>query len=139
MGAVENVRMEKIRTSRGAPRAATGRYPFRDHRSVTEIDTGRQGLTPRAAELLAYLRERETTPSYREMARALGLNSMAVIHELVHQLEGRGAVTVQRGAGGHVLPFSVRVVTKRASLGSVATDDLLDELQRRGIRWTRAA
>jgi DNA-binding IclR family transcriptional regulator len=114
-------------------------YPFRAHRSVADVDTGRQGLTPRAAKLLAYLREQETTPSYDEMRRFLGAGSKHTVHALVAQLVERGAVTVERYRNGWIKPHSLRVVDKRVNLGSVATADLVAELERRGHSRARAA
>lgn len=53
------------------------------------------GLTPRQRELLAYLRERDTCPTYREMGRALGYaesNLTQPIHDLLNALEERGYI-----------------------------------------------
>jgi hypothetical protein len=123
----------------GEGRAAPGPYPFREHRSVADVDAGRRGLTPRAAELLAYLRERETTPSYAEMGRLLGVKSKSSVWRLVAQLEERGAITLDRFPNGNTKPHSIRVVGSRTNLGSVSTQDLFAELHRRGIRWPVAA
>jgi hypothetical protein len=43
--------MQKVsQATHGAPRAATGHYPFRDHRSVAQIDAENRELTLRFAE-----------------------------------------------------------------------------------------
>jgi SOS-response transcriptional repressor LexA len=84
-----------------------------------------QGLTPKAGELLAYLRERTTTPSYEEMGRALGLKSQ--VARLVDQLEGRGFV--ERIPGRR---RSLKVVVDKPDLSTVATESLVAELCRRG-------
>lgn len=52
-------------------------------------------LTPRARELLAFLRSRETCPTYREMAAALGYQGRAGLSNvtrLLMQLEERGYI-----------------------------------------------
>lgn len=67
------------------------------------------GLTPRQAQLLQYLRSRAgepVSPTYREMAKAVGENSTSGVHRLVHALEKRGHVKLIPGA-----PRSVVVVS----------------------------
>lgn len=51
------------------------------------------GLTPRQRELLAYLSERETCPSYGEMRAALKLASKSSVARLVDGLWERGYVS----------------------------------------------
>lgn len=54
------------------------------------------GLTKRQSELLKFIREYRrqngVSPSYREMAKALSLNSSSGIHRLIQGLESRGAI-----------------------------------------------
>jgi SOS-response transcriptional repressor LexA len=123
------------------PAPASEPYPFRTHRTVAGTDAGQEmrGLTPRAVELLTYLRERDTTPSYEEMKQAIGAGSKHTVFRLVCQLEERGAITLDRYANGHTKRHSIRVVDKRVNLGSVATADLIAELERRGSRSRMAA
>lgn len=47
-------------------------------------------LTPRQAELLAYVESRATSPSLEEIRAALGLRSKTAAHRLVVHLERRG-------------------------------------------------
>ncbi|KAA0117858.1 hypothetical protein CIW48_27015 [Methylobacterium sp. P1-11] len=59
-------------------------------------DARAYGLTTRARELLAVLREwilvRGVTPTYAELAEEVGLNSKSGVHRLISQLEARGLV-----------------------------------------------
>lgn len=54
-----------------------------------------QGLTPTQDKLLRYLEEREgrVSPTYQEMADAIGLKARSGIHRLIDGLEERGYVT----------------------------------------------
>lgn len=55
------------------------------------------GLTARARELLVYLSERDTCPSFEEMQAALGLASKSGVYRLIEQLERRGYIRRQPG------------------------------------------
>lgn len=68
------------------------------------------GLTPRARALLVYLTERETCPTYREMAAALELKAVSQIASLVRQLESRGYIRIR----GHRWRLGVRRHRQRA-------------------------
>lgn len=50
------------------------------------------GLTLRQRELLVYLRERETCPSYREIIAALGWQSIGTLTRVLNGLEERGCI-----------------------------------------------
>ncbi len=50
------------------------------------------GLTPRQRELLAYLSERETPPSFDEMRCAIGVKHKSSVFHLLNGLEERGYV-----------------------------------------------
>ena len=55
-------------------------------------------LTPRQAELLAYIKERiaanNVAPSVREMQTQLGASSTSIIHGLLQQLKDRGHISI---------------------------------------------
>lgn len=59
-------------------------------------DAGTYGLTTRARELLAVIREWKIVhggvPTYRQMAEAVGIASISGIHRIVKQLEERGLI-----------------------------------------------
>lgn len=55
------------------------------------------GLTPRMAELLAYIAAREEPATLEQMRAALGLCNRSEAHRLVRALEERRRVTRHRG------------------------------------------
>lgn len=66
------------------------------------------GLTKRQSEALAFIRgfieAKGYSPSYSEIATGIGAGSKGEVHRLVHQLKGRGAVTLGEGRGRSILP-----------------------------------
>jgi SOS-response transcriptional repressor LexA len=73
--------------------------------------TSRQlGLTPLQAQLLAFIKkycaENKRSPSYREMASAMGLASVAPVQSRLKCLERHGLIQRLSGARG-ILPVSV--------------------------------
>ncbi len=70
-------------------------------------------LTKKQREILDYIlkvmRERDYTPSYREIADALGLSSPATVHEHVRRLRDKGYLAGEEGSP---------VVVERTVLGS---------------------
>lgn len=74
--------------------------------SGTRMNAPGYGLTDRARELLAYLRERETCPSFEEMRQALRLASKSSVLSLARQLEERGHIRrlANRARAIEVLP-----------------------------------
>lgn len=93
-----------------------------------------QGLTARQAQLLAYLRSRSDTPSFEEMAVALGLKSKSNIHRLIEALMERGFIAriPNRARAIQVLdkpmPFSA---PRHGALSHFSSADLRQELARR--------
>ena len=55
-------------------------------------------LTERQLELLRFIESREMTPTFEEMAEAVGLKSKSGTHRLVLALEQRGFIRRIRGA-----------------------------------------
>ena len=70
-------------------------------RPAVTLDAGRFGLTAMQRRGLALIRDsleaNGVSPSYDELAGALGLKSKSGVHRLVEQLEARGYVTRLRG------------------------------------------
>ena len=106
-------------------------------RAATKLAPRTPGLTPKQDELLRYLMARERsgegTPSYEEMAKALGVASKSNVHRLIEGLEERGYV--------HRIPNRARQLTVTKpwagqSLKLVPTADLARELRNRG--WSVA-
>ena len=95
-----------------------------------------QGLTTHQANLLAFLRSSERTPSYAEMTRAIGLKARSHIYKILNGLEDRGYI--------ERLPNKSRAVRLLAEprawhedempLSEYKTERLLDELRRRGVK-----
>lgn len=88
------------------------------------------GLTTRQRELLAYLKERETCPSFEEMQAALGLHSKSGVHRLLQALEERGYIRRQ-----YHRARSIEVVSDRG-LSDIDTSVLVSELNARGFFTT---
>lgn len=94
-----------------------------------------QGLTTNQANLLDLLRSSERTPSYAEMARALGFKSRSMICRIIDALEERGFI--ERLPGKY---RSIRLIEKPepwtdidVHLAGVSTKDLIAELRRRDV------
>ena len=94
-----------------------------------------QGLTTNQANLLDLLRSSERTPSYAQMAKALGFNSRSMIGRIIDALEERGFV--ERLPGKY---RSIRLIEKPepwsdvdVHLSGVSTKDLIAELRRRDV------
>jgi SOS-response transcriptional repressor LexA len=68
------------------------------------------GITPRMRELLAYLKEREVCPSYKEIAAALKWSSTSAVHRVLQSLTERGHIIRRMSADGNARPRSIRVV-----------------------------
>jgi len=86
-------------------------------------------MTHRQARLLAFIRryQREhggVSPSYDEMAAAVGTKSKGSIGEMLDALAHEGRVTRTSHTRGIVVVNG---------LGHVPDDDLLEEVQRRGL------
>jgi len=89
------------------------------------------GLTVRQADLLSFIRERAAkgeTPSYQQMADAIGLESKSGIYRLVMALEERGYVERIPNRARAVRPLEV----DRPLMG-VPVERLLAELVARGV------
>lgn len=78
-------------------------------------DARTYGLTTRATELLAVIREWRVvhgcTPTYEQMAAEIGLNSKSGIHRLVKQLAERGLVRCLPGRHQSVELIEPRTIT----------------------------
>lgn len=92
-----------------------------------------QGLTDMQFRLLGYLRQQETTPSYREMQVALGISSSSGVHRLVTALIERGFVEAipNRKRCLRVVQPPVTREALQAWLASVPSHILHAELERR--------
>jgi len=78
-------------------------------------DARTYGLTTRATELLAVIREwrvlRGGTPTYDQMAAELGVRSKATVHRLVKQLAERGLVRRLPGRAQSVALVEPQTIT----------------------------
>jgi len=92
------------------------------------------GLTTKQADLLDYLKGSSRTPSYAEMARAIGMKSKSGIFRLIDGLEERGFI--------ERLPNKSRAVrliaepkpwAENSILFELRTETLVEELRRRGL------
>lgn len=94
------------------------------------------GLTVKQAELLSFIRheaEKGRTPSYDEMALALGIASKSGVHRLVYALEERGYVQRLQNRARAITPIDgPRPLDQR--LHDATIRQLLDELNNRGLR-----
>lgn len=87
------------------------------------------GLTDRQIKLLSYLRKSEDhgrTPSYQEMAFAIGLVAKSNIPVLLSQLEARGYIERLPGRAR-----SLRLTEPQ--LAKATVEQLMAELQSRGV------
>jgi SOS-response transcriptional repressor LexA len=89
------------------------------------------GLTPRQRQVFLFLREyiasEGVAPSHEEIAAHLGVAGKGAVHKLVIALEQRGYISRQ--------PYKDRsiCITESDPLSHTTTDDLIRELQRRGM------
>lgn len=95
------------------------------------------GLTPKQAELLAYIgrhmAENPSAPSFEEMKLACGLKSKSGVHRLIHALVERGCL--------RRIPNRARAleVVDQNPLWHVSLEALIAEIERRGFTFQRAA
>lgn len=91
-------------------------------------------MTPRQREALdfiaRYIADRGYSPSYQEVADAIGLASKSGVCRIVRSLVQRGHLKQEHALGGwrNLLPDS------RQLLASVPTANLIEELNRRGVK-----
>lgn len=93
------------------------------------------GLTTNQADLLDYLKSSDRTPSYAEMARALGFKSKSMIFRLIDGLEERGFIERLPNKSR-----AVRLIERPkpwadidAQLAGMPTGALIAELRRRDV------
>lgn len=91
------------------------------------VSAGSRGLTECQAEVLAYLKSRNTTPSFEEIKNALGYASKSKVHRIIEALAERGRITRLYDRAR-----SIRVLDD-SPLEQVPTSELLAELSRR--KW----
>jgi hypothetical protein len=84
-------------------------------------------LTPKQEKLWRFIASCERSPTYDEMAQALGLKCRGGrVVEVVRALERKGFV--HRGVGAR----SIVAMRPNPDLAAISTDDLIVELTRRG-------
>lgn len=91
------------------------------------------GLTVRQAELLSFIREQEAagvTPSFEEMAAAIGLTSKGAVHRLVESLKERGYLTSLNGGARSTVTVER---SHRPRLNDASIAQLIAELEQRGV------
>lgn len=91
-------------------------------------------LTRKQSELLAYITDRllidNVSPSFGEMAKAVGLKSKSGVHRLINALEERGFIRRL-----HYRARALEVLRQpQTFLDSVPTHELRAELERREAR-----
>ena len=94
-----------------------------------------RGLTAAQAKLLSYLRVQQDlqyTPSYQEMADAIGLRAKSGVHRLITALIERGYASRLQNRARAIEVFDTR--REEDVLQRVPTDALVAELRRRGLR-----
>jgi repressor LexA len=91
------------------------------------------GLTERQAATLSFIRSYigacGVSPSFDEIAGALGIRSRGVAHGLVQQLERRGAIRRLSHKAR-----SIEIIRDADTLAKVSDAALLAEVERRGLR-----
>jgi len=92
-----------------------------------------QGLTSRQAELLAYLRVRDPSPSFDEIARALGWAKSSV-HRRIVQLEARGFIEWLPNTARSIRVLETPRPPRPPRAHGLTSDELATELRLRG--WT---
>tara|TARA_R110000744_G_scaffold348517_1_gene454109 strand:- start:488 stop:889 length:402 start_codon:yes stop_codon:yes gene_type:complete len=84
-------------------------------------------LTKRQSEAYAFIRtyvkEKGMSPTYEEIASALGLSSRSQSHDVVRRLQARGYITYLKGQGRSI---------------TIVTDDMRDEQDLRAIKIAAA-
>ncbi len=89
-------------------------------------------MTPRQVQLIDFLRDyigsRGSSPSFQEMAAAIGVSSKARVFRLLNALEDQGLVRRVRGR-----VRSIELVTERHGLRTATVDEIRAELARRGL------
>lgn len=83
-------------------------------------------LTPRQERVWRYIRGCDRSPTYQEMADALGFSSKSQLNPIVLALRERGFVTY--------IPWrrrTLRALDPRTDLASISTEALIAELKRR--------
>jgi repressor LexA len=88
-------------------------------------------LTQRQRDLLAFLRSRETCPSFDEMRVALGLKSKSGIHRMIEALEERGFIVRRTNRARAIQVLDEPKLPEGLSRYSVF--DLASEARRRGL------
>lgn len=83
-------------------------------------------LTPQQERLWQYIRSCRRSPSYQEMADALGYKSKTTPYSIVQQLKRRGYLFSRPGSAHAVIAFD-----PGTDLSAVPTDRLRRELERR--------
>ena len=80
-------------------------------------------LTKRQSEAYAFIRtyvkEKGMSPTYEEIASALGLSSRSQSHDVVRRLQARGYITYLKGQGRSI---------------TIVTDDMRDEHHLRAVK-----
>lgn len=117
-----------------AATAYTGRYPIRDHGTLAEAGT-RMGVTRRQALLLSYVVAHQAanggaSPSYQEIADALGLASKSSVARLVKSLIERGRLRKINGRDRCLEVIEAPPIAPALHL--ISTPILRAELARRG-------
>lgn len=92
-----------------------------------------QGLTTRQAELLAYLRERDVTPSFSEIASALGWSKSSA-HRRVTELFERGFVEWLPNRVRSIRVLDEPTGPRAPRAHDLSSDEMARELRLRG--WT---
>jgi repressor LexA len=85
-------------------------------------------LTKQQERLWRYIRSCERSPSYVEMAQALGLSSKSGVNRLVEALSAKGYVRYTPCRSRSII-----AVDPRNDLTKFKSSDLMAELERRGI------
>lgn len=87
-------------------------------------------LTQRQLSLLSYIQEYQDkhgiSPSFQQMANALGLKSKSNIHVLIEGLEDRGAIRRFHGRARAI------EIVKQDPFDGIGSERLVAELKRRG-------
>jgi SOS-response transcriptional repressor LexA len=90
-------------------------------------------LTPKQAELLAYLRSCDECPSFDEMVRALGLRSKSGVHRLIAALEERGYIKRIPNRARCIELLPEPTLPNENTLSALPTRALASEARRRGL------
>jgi SOS-response transcriptional repressor LexA len=89
------------------------------------------GLTPRQAELLAFIKDYITRngfpPSYAEMAEAVDVKAVSYVHRMVHALRDRGYIHLRPASARSVWPTSAHELTTIRALELVLSQCKLND------------